>query len=104
MSPELLVAAGRTLLLVLILGYYVWFGFGFRNTSVLGGVKEEADNGVKGRFCGGPEVILIHLGWLSEGVGKVSESQVGKCQAEVETWSSLAACPWHGAAPTGRGG
>lgn len=34
--------------------------------------KEEANGRVKGRFCGGTEVILIHFGWLSEGIGKVS--------------------------------
>lgn len=48
--------------------------------------------------------MLIRLDCSSEGVGKVLESQVGKCQAEMETQSSRAACPWRGAAPTGRGG
>lgn len=66
--------------------------------------KEEAKHGVKGRFCGETEGMLVYLGCASEGVGKVLESQVGKCQAEMETWSSRAACPWHGAVPTGRGG
>lgn len=55
--------------------------------------KKEANGRVKGRFCGWMEVMLIHLDCSSESVRKVSESRVGKCQAEMETWTAVLPVP-----------
>lgn len=58
-----------------------------------------------GRFWGGTPRRCSSTSVICERVlGKCQRVEMGKCRAEMETWSSHAACSRHGAAPTGADG